>query len=315
MTEFELIESIIQQLEVFSQSQNVAIGPGDDAAVIDVPKGEQLVVSTDTLLPNLHFPAAASAELIGYRSLAVSASDLAAMAANPLAATVALTLDEVNPDWVQSFIHGLGIASCEYGLPIVGGNLARGNLSITVNVQGSVPENKARTRTRSAIGDDIWLTGTLGATIRYLAKPTLLTSSIETILPDRDRDHYARYFLPHARISFGQKIRDYIHACIDVSDGLVSELHHLCEDNRGMRVDVGKLPVWSELSTSDVLGADDSYELLFTAPPSSRDRILALAHSQSTPVVVIGEVIDQKVVSLWLDGEEIESADGFDHFR
>ena len=316
MNEFKLIEKIISQLGEASESSNVEIGPGDDAAVVSIPTGEQLVVSTDSMVVDVHFPKRASADLIGYRTVAASVSDLAAMGAHPIGATVALTIEEVDVDWVERFVGGVRSASEEYDLPVIGGNLARGSLNIVTTVQGRVAAGQALRRAGSQTGDDIWVTGTLGATRCFLNEPNQNMQDLATLRPLRDSSGYARYFLPHARVQFASTIAQFVHACIDVSDGLASELEHLSRaSQRGMRVDLSKVPVWEGLDVCDVAGGDDSYELLFTTPPAVRSNVLECAFQTATPVVVIGEVTAQGAVELRLDGETLTADGGFDHFK
>ncbi|MCY4128363.1 MAG: thiamine-phosphate kinase [Gammaproteobacteria bacterium] len=315
MNEFELIEQLIRGFGDLTKADFIATGPGDDAAVVNLPDDQQLVVSTDTLVPDVHFPAEARGDLVGFRSVAINVSDLAAMGATPLGMTVAMTIDSLASDWIQQFAHGIAVAAREFNVKILGGNLARGPLNITVTIQGSVPNGKALLRSQAQIGDDIWLTGTLGATRAFLDERTNPQSSIETLLSRQDTCAVARYFLPHPRVEFASKIRDVVHGAIDVSDGLASELAHLTKASQcGASISLNGLPVWRGLNTMDVVGPDDSYEVLFTANEGDRPQILELALLTYTPVVIIGEVVADQNVSYTLDGESVIPQTGFDHF-
>ena len=315
MNEFELIEQLIQGFGDLAEADFIDTGPGDDAAVLAVPSDQQLVVSTDTLVPDVHFPATAPGELVGYRSVAINVSDLAAMGAAPLGMTIALTVESLDSDWVKRLAHGIAVAAREYKVKILGGNLARGPLNINVTIQGVVPRGEALLRSDAQIGDDIWLTGTLGATTAYLKTPTIQQESLETLLSQRDECATVRYFLPHARTDFALRIREFAHGAIDISDGLASELIHLTKASKcGASINLDELPVWRGQNALEVLGADDSYELLFTAEKSERMQILEIGAATNTPVVDIGSVIADHTVSYSLDGEQVSPRPGFDHF-
>ena len=315
MNEFELIEQLIRGFGDLTQADFIATGAGDDAAVVDLPDDQQLVVSTDTLVPDVHFPSDARGDLVGFRSVAINVSDLAAMGAAPLGMTVAVTIDSLDSDWIQRFAHGIAIAAREFNVKVLGGNLARGPLNITVTIHGSVPTGRALLRSQAQIGDDIWLTGTLGATHAFLDDRTNPQTSIETLLSRRDECAVARYFLPHPRMEFAAKVRDVVHGAIDVSDGLASEMVHLTKASRcGASICLNGLPVWRGLNAMDVVGPDDSYELLFTAHEGDRAEILEAAFSTYTPVVIIGEVVADQNVGYTLDGEAVIPQTGFDHF-
>ncbi|MYD43130.1 MAG: thiamine-phosphate kinase [Gammaproteobacteria bacterium] len=315
MNEFELIDRLIQSFGSLTSGQGVVVGPGDDAAVLDLPVGEQLVVSTDTLVPDVHFPAESAADLIGFRAIAVSVSDLTAMGAKPLAMTIAVTMPTLDPPWMERLAHGFAVAATEFDIQIAGGNLARGPLNITVTVHGTIATGQALLRSGMQLGDDIWVTGTLGATTVFLANPCCTDSDVEELLPHRDRCAQARYFLPHPRVLFGTSIRELAHAAIDISDGLDSELHHLSRaSGYGAEIDLGRLPVWAGLQPSHVAGPDDSYELLFTASSSARQAILKCASDTQTPVVVLGNVVAEPTIEYQLDGKRIHVASGYDHF-
>lgn len=315
MTEFELIDQLIQGFGDLTNADFIATGAGDDAAVFDLPVDQQLVVSTDTLVPDVHFPADTRGDLVGYRSVASNVSDLSGMGATPLGMTIALTIDSLDRGWIERFAYGIGVAAREFNAKIFGGNLARGSLNITITIHGCIAKGEALLRSGAQVGDDIWLTGTLGATRAYLAEPTNPQTPLETLLAQRDTCAIARYFLPHPRVEFASKIRDVAHSAIDVSDGLASELAHLTKNSQcGASICLNRIPVWHGLKPIEVVGPDDSYELLFTAKRSDRQRILDQAFSTDTPVVVIGEVVADQNVSYTLDKERVTPQTGYDHF-
>ena len=159
MDEFELIEEIVALLGDATQGEGIVVGPGDDAAVLSIDSDEQLVVTTDVLIEGRHFPSESRSDLIGYRAIAVNLSDLAAMGAEPRFLTVALTLDHVEHEWIRGFAKGIAFCASKYGAKIVGGNIARGALSVAVTAIGVVPERQCLLRSTAQVGDDIYVTG------------------------------------------------------------------------------------------------------------------------------------------------------------
>ena len=315
MNEFELIDRFIEGLGELTQGEFIVAGPGDDGAVLDVPDGLQLVVSTDALVSGVHFPDGLRGDFVGYRSIAVNVSDLAAMAASPMAVTIALTVDSVELSWLDSFLNGVKSASLQYGLKVIGGNLAKGPLNVTVTVYGTVPKGEALLRSGSHVGDDIWLTGKVGATHAFLKSQDVPTQSLDALLDEQDVCPTIRYLLPHARTSFSESIREIAHAAIDVSDGLASEVAHMTRHcDLGAEIQLDRLPVWAGADPVLAAGADDSYELLFTAEPSVRDQILTAAQDTNTPAVVLGTMVKEPGLRFWLNDLEIQLELGYDHF-
>lgn len=315
MNEHEVINWFIRDLGELTEGDFVVVGPGDDAAVLEVPTDQNLVVSTDTLVSGVHFPHGLRGDLVGYRSIAINVSDLAAMAATPLSATIALTVETNELGWLYDFLSGIRVAAQQYRLKIVGGNLAKGPMNVAVTVHGLVPKGAGLLRSGALLGDDIWVTGKVGATHVYLNEPQVPTSPVTDLLAEQDRWAYARYFLPHPRVAFAEAIRDIAHAAIDLSDGLVSDLAHVADaSGLGAELHLERLPKWRNLDPVTVVGADDSYELLFCAAPDDRHEILTVAQASNTPVVVLGSMVVEKGVRFWLNGEPVNPPSGFDHF-
>jgi thiamine-monophosphate kinase len=249
----------------------VRLGIGDDAAL--VMAAGLLAISTDSLVAGTHFLPSLSARRLARRALAVNLSDLAAMGATPRWFTLALTLPAVEPEWLAQFAEALHESATASGVSLIGGNLARGPLNVTLTVIGAVPGGSALTRAGAQIGDDIYVTGHLGdaATGLELVRASPGSrSAAETYLIDR-------FELPTARVSAGIFLRGVATAAIDISDGLLADLGHICESSGcGASVDVDALPLSAALrataSEDDALtvaltGGDD-YELCFTAPAS-----------------------------------------------
>jgi thiamine-monophosphate kinase len=292
MDEFELIEEILGVLG--DSARGGVLGPGDDCSALRPPPGELLVSSIDTLVGDVHFPADAPGALVGYRAMMVSLSDLAAMGATPAQALVALTLEDRDQDWALELAAGMREAAEALAAPVLGGNLARGPRSITVSVHGFCPEAELLTRSGVRLGDGIYLTGPVGGAATAVSGKRLA---------DLDDPLTLRYFRPLARIDAGLALRGVASAAIDVSDGLLQDLGHLCRASGvGADLDSAAIPVFPGATLEAALGGGDDYELLFTAP--SRPAALK--------VIRIGEVVAQP--GLRLDGEAIVPS-GYQHFR
>jgi thiamine-monophosphate kinase len=299
------------------------LGIGDDCALLaDLPAGECLAVSTDMLVAGRHFFADADPAGLGWKSLAVNLSDLAAMGARPLAFTLALALPEVDDAWLAAFSAGLleiaGVHDCE----LVGGDTTRGPLTMAITVFGSVPPSLALRRDAGRAGDDLWVSGPLGAAAwavvcRQAGRPL---PAGHAALDSLDR--------PQPRVSLGRALLGTARAAIDLSDGLLGDLGHVCKRSRlGARLDWPAVPVAACLRDRPLaqrlalaLAGGDDYELLFSAPPAARETIAALAaaagHSQ--PPSRIGTLVAEPGIRLLAaDGTTIpiDELASFDHFR
>lgn len=301
MNEFELIAEILDELGAVTGASSVRVGPGDDAAVTHAPAGSDLVSSIDAVVGDVHFPASAGATLIGYRSLMVSLSDLAAMGAEPGFALVALTLPEMDPQWTRQLAAGMARAAEAAGVPVLGGNIARGPLTITVSVHGWVPEGEAITRAGARPGDGVYVTGELGGAAAALARGGLADRHVEADLDALD----ARYFLPAPRLEAGRRLRGSASAAIDVSDGLLQDLGHLCRASGvGAELDSALVPVMAGANLEHALSGGDDYELCFTAAVEPGDLGVTCTR--------IGAVVPGSGITL--DGLPVSAA-GYQHFR
>ena len=285
-SEFDLVALIRARA---GTRDDVVLGIGDDAAILRVPAGHDLVVSTDTLNIGVHFPAETTASDIGWKALAANLSDLAAMGAQPAWCTLNLTLPEADSDWLHAFLDGFLQLATQHAVALVGGDTTRGPLSVTVTVHGFLPRDKALLRSGARVGDDLWVSGTLGdaaAALRQWRDGSMVDSALRK-----------RLDLPIPRVELGLALRGIANACIDVSDGLLADLGHVLEASRlGATIASASLPTSRELAISLEaptrvrlqLGGGDDYELCFTASPARAGEVLAVAERAGVPVTRIG---------------------------
>ena len=314
MHEFELIDRIVTRLRDTARGNGVVLGPGDDAAVLEIPSGHQLVVSTDTLVADRHYPGGACADAIGYRSLAVATSDLAAMGATPAFATVSLTTEGLTANWAERYADGLAAAAHAFGIAIVGGNIARGPESVTVTVHGHVPNGAAITRSGAAPGDEVYVTGSLGGAGLALADENLGDWSLVAL---NEESPLKRYWMPQPRLQLGIDLRGIASASIDISDGLSSDLDHLCRASGvGCDIDLDTIPLYTGATAMNAVAMGDDYELAFSASPKARGAIAELAERHGIPITPIATVReDANPRASWVQGgAPVEVRAGYRHF-
>jgi thiamine-monophosphate kinase len=298
--EFDLIERIRARA---GARVDVVLGIGDDAALLAPPSGLLLAVATDTLNVDVHFPGETAAADIGWKALAVNLSDLAAMGAQPAWATLSLSLPHAEVAWVDAFLDGFLELASRHGLALVGGDTARGPLSICVTVHGFVARDAALRRAGARAGDDVWVTGTLGDAAAALLQWRAGGAADPALRARLDR--------PTPRIEAGLGLAGIASAAIDVSDGLLADLGHVCSASGvGAEIELAALPASEALAmrfdadARRVLQAasGDDYELCFTAPPDRRDAVAALAARSAVPMTRIGRVVAGSGVRALLPG-------------
>ncbi len=290
MAEFALIDLIRKRCH--ATRADVRLGIGDDAALLAVPAGKLLAVSTDTLVAGVHFPHAATARDIGWKALAVNLSDLAAMGAEPAWATLALTLPGADARWVEEFADGFAELARRHRVALVGGDTTQGPLSITVTIHGLVPDGAALTRSGARVGDGVYVTGTLGDA----------AAGLRLLQSGRTQSAYlsGRLNRPTPRVEQGLILRGRASACIDVSDGLAADLGHICDASSvGAQIDADALPASSELAAAfdaptrrefQLAGGDD-YELCFTAPDAAAPDLLRDLADSGCGATCIGRIV------------------------
>jgi thiamine-monophosphate kinase len=314
--EFQIIERFFTRP---SRDPNVLIGIGDDAAVIDVHGPTAITV--DTLVTGVHFPDGIAPALLGYRLMAVNLSDLAAMGAEPRWCTLALTMPKRDEHWLEGFSRGLFELADRYGVTLVGGDLTRGPLTLTLQLMGRVDRSRMLTRSGGNVGDDVYVTGTLGDSAAGIA---LITERVEASRGSAAAALKERFFRPVPRVEAGLALRSLASSAIDVSDGLLADLGHICERSGcGAQIDVERVPLSAELlsmfppqeALALALGGGDDYELCFTAPPSRAQQIDAALEAAGTPAKRIGQLVTGQEVVCRRDGAPYTPPSrGFSHF-
>lgn len=294
--EFSLIERYFnwQDQPRFPPLQAIAIGIGDDAAVLNIPSGKQLVVSTDTLISGVHFPEDTAPHAIGHKALAVNLSDLAAMGADPAWFTLALTLPDVNERWLEDFSQGLKSLANQHHVYLVGGDTTRGTLSITIQAMGWVDKHQAVTRSGARHQDRIYVSGHPGDAAAGLA---VLQQRLY-LNPHDASECVSRLEYPKPRHSVSRLMRRFSSTCIDVSDGLVADLSHILTASQvGAVLNPETLPFSSVLkklrkhrALEYALTGGDDYELLFTIKARDEFRFLELVESRDLTVTCIGYI-------------------------
>ncbi len=317
MDEFSRIDRLIELLGDNARGPSILLGPGDDAALILPPAGQILVSSIDSLVAGVHFPVNAPADLIGCRALGISLSDLAAMGAEPGHVLIALTLPDDSGRWLEEFGRGVAAYAARYGAKIVGGNLARGPLNVAVSVHGYVPPDLALTRAGARPGDLVCVSYLLGGAAAALSRTDLEAPPRRKALlasaPDQPLFPLRRYYMPEPRIELGCALRGLASAAIDISDGLVADLAHLCRASGvAAEVDLDAVPVLAGVNAELAATGGDDYELCFTIAPRDRERLRELP----LQVTVVGEVRAGEGVSVRSHGRLVQlRRGGFDHFR
>ena len=316
--EFSLIERIRQRTA--QGREDVRVGIGDDAAVLSMPVGQEQIAAIDTMVEGVHFPVGTAPADIGWKALAVNLSDLAAMGASPAWALLALTMPRADADFVDGFAEGFAQLAQPYRLALIGGDTTRGALTISVAVHGFAPPGKALTRDAACVGDAVFVTGALGDAAAGL-------HCLQQRLPESTHSSYLiqRLNRPTPRIAAGIALRDAAHACIDVSDGLLADLGHICHASGvGAEIDAALLPqssallsLYDDATARDfALSGGDDYELCFTVPAARVAEVSADLARLGCGATRIGRIVAGEGVRVrdahgqWLD----TSSSGWEHF-
>lgn len=321
MNEFALIQEFFNRP---CHLTSVVKSVGDDCAILNVPVNQQLVVSIDTLVEGVHFLPNVLPSLVAERAVHVAVSDLAAMGASPQWLTLALTLPEANREWLADFSAGLFRAASMYGMDLIGGDTTRGPLTISVQVHGFVEHNTALQRGGAKVNDAIYVTGCLGdgaAGLAVLENRLHVDALSERYLIDR-------YYKPQAQIVTGQCIRQWASSAIDISDGLLADLNHICSASQvTARIDESLLPYSDALNACVddqqkmqwALSGGDDYQLCFTVPPQHQPHVNSLIESSQITATCIGDMVQRQsqhysVLSLCTQTYFDSLTKGYSHF-
>ncbi|WP_412725974.1 thiamine-phosphate kinase [Alteromonas sp. D210916BOD_24] len=319
MKEFDLIGRYFS--DCGHKRKDVVIGVGDDCAVTTVPENQQLAVTTDTLVAGVHFLNDAPAKSVAYKTVAVNLSDLAAMGAEPAWISLSLSLPDINEAWLDDFASGLYELTQYYSVQLIGGDTVKGPMAMTITAQGFIPPGSELTRSGAKPGDWVYVTGTLGdagAGLDILQGKLEVSGEAKDVLINR-------HYFPTPRVAVGTAIRRIATSCIDISDGLISDLGHILKaSNCGANVHVEKLPL-SRALTSAVepeqaieyaLSAGDDYELIFTVGEEQRGNLETSLASTNVKATCIGQLTGQSgALSLFKDSEKFtpKNTSGYEH--
>jgi len=290
LSEFEIIRRFFTHAP-----RNAVLGVGDDAALVRARRGVELAVSTDMLVAGRHFRAGADPEQLGYKALAVNLSDMAAMGATPRWATLSVALPRADARWLADFTRGFMRLARLHGVDLVGGDTTRGPLNICVQIIGEVPAGRALRRDGAHAGDDVWVSGSIGD-----AALALTATRQRLPLTRRERARLEqKLHAPTPRVALGEALRGVARSAIDVSDGLMADLGHICERSRaGAVVWFDAIPVSAHMrrhlarpaARNALLAGGDDYELVFTAARARREAVARLSRRLRLKLTRVGKI-------------------------
>jgi len=319
-SEFEIIRRFFTH-----RAPGAVLGVGDDAAIVRARRGMELLVSADMLLSGRHFFPNADPAQLGHKSLAVNLSDMAAMGAAPRWATLSIALPRVDARWLKAFMGGFMRLARRHRVDLVGGDTTRGPLTICVQIIGEAPAGSALRRDGARAGDDVWVSGSLGDAALALAA---LKGRIRIAAGER-RQLEGRLHAPAPRVALGVALRGIARSAIDISDGLVADLGHICERSKvSAVVALDRVPVSATMkrhlgrpvARAALLAGGDDYELCFTAGRSRRDAVTRVARRLRTRLTRIGAIVRARrgraaVTAMDAAGRPVRlHQTGFDHF-
>ena len=322
MDEFSLIQHFFSAANLDSDNKYVLLGIGDDTAIIKAVQDEELLFTIDTLISGVNFPEDTDPVAIGHKSLAVNLSDIAAMGGRARWFTLALSLPDVDANWLQAFSNGLLSLAKQFDVSLVGGDTTRGPLSITISVIGTAPEGTAIRRSGARTGDSIFVTGKPGMAALGLAaiKGSLALPGTAQATFQQQLDY------PQPRLLEGDFLRNYASSMIDISDGLAADLGHiLAASHCGAVINRDSLTCWqtglstlpdSRLLDAALYGGDD-YELLFSVPAGMSFSLEQDWPGSFSPLSRIGEVTEDKGIMMRDNSGKLMkiTARGYNHFH
>ena len=316
LSEFQIIENFFNRPP---QHTEIQLGPGDDAAITRLPPNTELVSSVDTMVEGIHFLKNTAPFAIGYKALAMSLSDLAAMGAKPLSVLATLTMPTHQPTWLTEFAAGFFQCAEQFKIDLIGGDLSHGPLSISTMVNGTVPVGKAILRSGAQANEHIYVSGYLGDAGLALDLLKANAANIPQSILDKLNQ-------PTPRVNIGLALRDIATAMIDLSDGLVADLKKLLARSQvGATVNAPAIPLSNTLlencdapqALQYALSAGDDYELCFTCQANDSAKIAAIAQTYQVPLTCIGTTLAKQEFHL-LDAKQQTLPihhEGYDHFK
>ncbi len=311
MNEFQLIEKFFKQ-----PKKNAILGIGDDAAIIPKNKKDCLLLSVDTLSIDSHFTKQSDPYYLGWKALAVNISDIVAMGGVPTFALLSLTVEDINKKWLSKFSQGIKACAKKYNVELIGGDTNRGSMSVSVTIIGDSPRKNVLTRSAANINDDIWISDEIG----YAHLGFALSKHGPTMSNCLKKRALQAFLKPEPPMNFILDNKKYMHAAIDISDGLVSELEHISvEQKLGAKIDVDSIPMhkWFKEHNNQELaltGGED-YQILFTANKKNRNKINNSLKKNKLKGGVIGTITNSKKVEFEHKGKLVNyKKGGFKHF-
>ncbi len=317
MSEFDLIHQ-----HFIRATHHTNLSVGDDAALISVPQGLELAISTDMLVAGTHFFADADPFKLGWKSLAVNVSDMAAMGANPKWATLAIALPHNDAAWLSQFSDGFFACAKTFNIDLIGGDTTRGPLTVCVQIMGETPRGYAIKRSGAKVGDEIWLSGILGDAALALAHMQDKLKLTEREFTSCSKSLHT----PQPRVKLGLALRNIANSAIDISDGLLADLGHILEASKvGATIQLQAIPLSNvmknyypnQLTQQMILAGGDDYELCFTAPIERHAEIVLLSERLDLKLSNIGQITHhQALIVHGIDNEVLSIKEtGFDHFN
>lgn len=315
MNEFEIIKQFF-----FSKNKKAILGIGDDAAIIAPEKNKHISISTDTLNEGVHFLKNTKPYFLGWKSLAVNISDITAMGSIPEYALLSLSLPKGDKKWLSKFSQGFKACAKKYNVELIGGDTTKGPLSINITILGNAKKGNILKRSNAKVGDDLWITDEIGYAHLGLLKSLdrLPKVKMSNCLIKKSLEKFNR---PQPKHIMMNDLSPYLHAAIDISDGFLADLEHICKSsNVGAVIDVEKIPMhkWFHENNNQekALTGGEDYEIIFTAPEKNRNVIQTYIKKNKLNSKIIGLIKKEKKISLYLNQTKISlpKIKGFDHF-
>jgi len=320
ITEFSLIRKFFYRK--LKARKHVSIGIGDDCALTNVPDGQQLAITVDTLVKGIHFLPSTLPEDLAAKAVAVNLSDLAAMGAEPAWMTLALTIPDTDEEWLSLFNKSLFEYADFYGIQLIGGDTTRGPLTITIQAMGFVPPKAAPLRSGAKAGDVIFVTGSIGDAGLGLS---IITGDHKAKNEESAQFLKQRYNKPTPRVALGLAIRKIASSAIDLSDGLAGDLSHILDSsNVGAVIELESIPLSDALLSEcdfeqaihHALSSGDDYELCFTVPDDKLEKLEKALKSTGCPYKQVGRITGGNGITYTQEGDKVDlQLSGYTHFK